>query len=57
MFFERDLLLAPFAARPAQPRVELHTAGLINLIQRTTLDLQLAVKKFEARIFARGIPR
>jgi hypothetical protein len=45
--FERDLLFAAFAARPAQPRVELHAAGLINLIQRTAFDLQLAVKQFE----------
>ena len=47
MFLSVTLLLAPFAARPAQPRVELHAAGLIDRVKRAAFDLQLAVENIE----------
>ncbi len=42
--FDGDGLLKPFAARPAQPRVQFHATGLINHVERAAFHLKFAVE-------------
>jgi hypothetical protein len=45
--FERDLLLARVAAGPAQARIQLHAAGLVDHVKRAAFDVQPAVKHIQ----------